>query len=541
MAGLRRSGIGYILIGLVFALLHASAFAQYDPPPGYYDTATGTGTVLKQQLHDIIDNHIVRSYDSARQSLALLDQDPDNLSNIILIYNGASVSGTWDSGATWDREHQWPRSLGVGDSGADTSDCFNLHSCNPSINSSRGNKPYGIGSGYWDPAALASPPTNDRGDCARAMFYMTVRYDGSDANTTDLELVNGFPGANQMGDLAKLLEWHYSDPVNDIERRRNHLIWSSADNPLYFQGNRNPFIDHPEFVWAIWGTTPNDSTLYVGSTMPGDGQSMETVEYRLLIDATPSPVNVTLHKAGTTPTTYDVIVSGNVTTDAEGTGETVVSGTQNRTITVNLVSTAVVGPADGTITIDNTDLTSAGTGKGDLDMDDVIEVTADVLDHAEASFDAGTDDNTLTLDFGGVPAGSGLHQLNFGIHNLEVTAGFTAALDVDSISPSGDTAELSTNLAPVANIPAGGAQFFTATLDGDAAPGAYSTTFVIAVSDENIPGAAPGTSLTLTLTGEILADGVPAASTWGLAALALLVLCAGTIVLLDRSHLGFRV
>lgn len=522
-------------VGIAAAFLSATAFGQYDPPGTYYNTATGTGPTLKQQLHDIIDNHVVRSYDSARQSLAILDRDPNNPANIILIYNGASVSATWDSGNTWDREHQWPRSLGVGESGADNSDCFNLHSCNPSVNGSRGNKPYGIGSGYWDPAALASPPTNDRGDCSRAMFYMAVRYDGSDANTTDLEIVNGFPGSNQMGDLAKMLEWHYLDPVNDTEKRRNHLIWSSADNPSYFQGNRNPFIDRPEFVWAIWGPAPNDSTLYVSDTPPPDGASVTQVAYRLIVNAAASPTNVTLRKAGTNPTTYNVTATGNATSTSVGDGQAFIGGAQNRTVAVNLISTAVAGAADGTLVINNTDLTSSAAGKGSADLDDVIEVLADVLDHSEASFEAVADENVLMLDFGAVPGGSGTHQLEFDIYNLESTPGFTAALDVDSVLPSGDTNELFTDLAPFANLAAGTSQTFTATLDSDATPGAYEATYVISVSDENVPGAASGTSLTLVLTGEILGGAVPAASTWGLMVLGLCVLCAGTIVTMRRA------
>jgi len=531
--------LGFLAVGLFVAVAAARvAVAQYEPPAGYYSSATGTGTTLENNLHHIIDNHVSRSYDAARQALQLLDQDPNDPTHIILVYNGQSVIGTWDAGVTWNREHQWPRSRGVDTSGPDTSDLFNLRSCNPSLNSSRGNEPYGTGSSsYWDPAALAAPGTNDRGDCSRAMFYMATRYDGSDANTVDLELVDGFPGTNQMGDLAKLLEWHYSDPVNDTERRRNHLIYSSADNPAYYQGNRNPFIDRPEFAWAIWGPYPNDSTIYVGSTVPGDGTSSVDVDLgRVIVGSALSVQNVTLHKIGTAPTTYDVTASGDFATTAAGQGRAFVGGTQSRAITVQPVGgTAIAGVRSGTVTIDNTDLTSGGAGDGSADGNDTINVSAEVVAHAEASFDGSVNEDAASADFGAVDVGTGEHVLAFSIYNLEGDSGFTADLDLDAVNCSGDTDVLTTDLAPTAGIAGGTSQSFTATLDGSAEVGTYEVTCTIAVSDENIPGAQSGTPLTLTLTGEVAGLQVPAASTWGLVTLALFLLIAATVVASRRQ------
>ncbi|MFQ5490554.1 MAG: endonuclease I family protein, partial [Phycisphaerae bacterium] len=179
-------------------------------------------------------------------------------SRIIEIYTGLSVPGVWDAGVTWNREHQWARSLGVGTTGPDSSDLFNLRPADPQINSARGNLPFGTGAGFWDPLhAQALPGVNDRGDVARSMFYMAVRYDGTELDTTDLELVNGTGSGSNLGDLASMLEWHYTDPVDGIEQRRNHLVYSMVDNPTYYQGNRNPFIDHPELVRSIFGDPPN--------------------------------------------------------------------------------------------------------------------------------------------------------------------------------------------------------------------------------------------------------------------------------------------
>jgi len=82
------------------------------------------------------------------------------------------------------------------------------------------------------------------------MFYMVVRYEGNDSYP-DLELIddytmNKFKDQPVYGRLSVLLKWHQEDPVDDWERRRNDIIYEK------YQGNRNPFIDHPEFVLKIW-------------------------------------------------------------------------------------------------------------------------------------------------------------------------------------------------------------------------------------------------------------------------------------------------
>jgi hypothetical protein len=139
---------------------------EYDPPATYYDPAKPGGTwltggALKSALTSIITSGFhTRSYDAAKQALQILDKDPNNASNLILIYTGLSVPKVWDSGDTWNREHQWPQSLL---STANLGDLFNLRPADPVVNSTRGNSPYGTGSGYWDPDHGAP----DRGRCAR--------------------------------------------------------------------------------------------------------------------------------------------------------------------------------------------------------------------------------------------------------------------------------------------------------------------------------------------------------------------------------------
>jgi len=485
----------------------------YDPPADYYLTATGTGATLKAQLHNIISkdywngfmsssSHHVRSYDAAKTALQITDLDPNNSTNLILMYTGVSVPKVWDAGATWNREHQWPNARGLNDGGPDYSDLINLRPCNPNLNSSRGDQPYGIGAGYWDPDHGAPV----RGDAARSMFYMDTRYDGSEPNTVDLTLVNGMPSGNQMGDLAKLLEFHYADPVSQDERRRNYLVFSNVANPSYNQGNRNPFIDHPEFVWTIWGSFANDSRLYVSASPPPDGTSNANVDLGAVIVNAPVPVpqTVVLSKTGSAPTTFDILLTGAATSPAAGPRQAFSAGTQARNISAGLsVSTAVAGSKSGAIIIDNTDLTSAAPGQGSADGNDSIAVNLLVFDHANGSFATSVDQNALTIDFGSVPAGSGVMTQPFAIYNLIQTPGFTARLDGDSIAGAGDTARLYTNVAAFSDLAAGSSLAFTASFD-TAAVGVWSATWTIATSDENIPGATAGANLVLTLMGTIV-------------------------------------
>lgn len=481
---------------VTISVINTPPIGQYDAPPNYYDPARPGGVwlldgALKTALNNIISTgHIVRSYDSARQSLQLLDLDPANPNNVMLVYTGASVPKPWDSGNTWNREHLWPQSLFPGSSDM-VSDLFNLRACDPVINSTRGNSPYGIGAGYWDP----DHPAPDRGDCARSIFYDATRY------MSEVNLVNGQPGANEMGDLAKLLEWHFTDPVNETERRRNHLIYSSVDNPSYHQSNRNPFIDHPELVWTIFSGSNNNSRLYVGGANPPTGASAVTVNLGRIIKNAPVPSAqaTTLTKTGSHPTTYAISLAGSAVSTTAGPRQTFGGGFTTRSIDCGLATTTLTaGLKNGTITIDNTDVSSSSAGNGSADGNDVITVNLTVLEHANASFDFPADENILSLDLGTVTAGSSPPPVQFTIYNLMSVPGFTAAMDIDSISGMGDTGVLTTDLAPITNIPGSGSLTFAASVN-TTSPGAFSATYTIVNSDENVPGEANGANLVLQL------------------------------------------
>jgi uncharacterized repeat protein (TIGR02543 family) len=201
---------------------------------GYYASLSGlSGTALKTELARIISTGVKSlSYSSTSYILDETDVDPAKPGNILLVYNRASVSGVWDGATTWNKEHVWPQSkLGA----ASDSDLHNLKPSNPQINSNRGNLPFVAGSGtYGTRSGGWFPGEADKGDIARIVFYMNTRW--------------GLAINSEIGSLAVFIQWHNADPVDDFERNRNQVIFAN-------QNNRNPYIDHPELVALVYGTS----------------------------------------------------------------------------------------------------------------------------------------------------------------------------------------------------------------------------------------------------------------------------------------------
>lgn len=233
---------------------------------GYYIDIHGIkSSELKAELHDIIDDNKMLGYSSGTSetvwsALEQTDEDPNNSKNVILIYTGRSQSKSYkDRGQndpdSWNREHVWPKSRGVGDTrykGSST-DIHHIRPADRSVNTARlvryfdnGGRPHSeateckYDSNSWEPRDAV------KGDIARMLFYMAVRYEGDDGYE-DLELSENVSksGGTKMGKLSVLIEWHKNDPVDEFERNRNQTIFE-------IQGNRNPFIDFPELVEYIW-------------------------------------------------------------------------------------------------------------------------------------------------------------------------------------------------------------------------------------------------------------------------------------------------
>jgi hypothetical protein len=236
-------------------------------PTGYYNSLDGkSGSVLRQAMQDIIaEEGVVRAqtYTDIIDILKEADQNPANSNQVWLVYKEIGrakldYQTTSNSLGKWNREHTFPRSRGGFNSinlddiadGKDlfwnttadslrhgNSDAHALRAADGPENSSRGNQFYGQ---YNGPSGTLG---TFKGDVARSVFYMAVRYNG-------LEIVNGYPESitGQFGDLATLLEWHRNDPPDDFEMNRNNVVYT-------WQFNRNPFIDHPDLVEYLWGNS----------------------------------------------------------------------------------------------------------------------------------------------------------------------------------------------------------------------------------------------------------------------------------------------
>ena len=234
-------------------------------PNGYYSSLDGLADVaLRQELQNIIaEEGVVRAqtYADVIEILKEADQNPENSNQVWLVYleqgrPKLDFQTTSNNIGTWNREHTFPRSRGgfnnidlddIADgkdifwnTTADSlrhgnSDAHALRAVDGPENSSRGNQFYGE---YNGPNGTLG---KFKGDVARSVFYMAVRYNG-------LEIVNGFPDGitGQFGDLATLLDWHRNDPPDDYEMNRNNVVYT-------WQFNRNPFIDQPDLIEYIWG------------------------------------------------------------------------------------------------------------------------------------------------------------------------------------------------------------------------------------------------------------------------------------------------
>lgn len=278
------------------------------------DLWAGVSTVdaasLRSTLHAAVDDHVFVPYTSSETDtwdvLNEADQDPVNSGAILDVYKNATYTKIPGGTGPYNREHTWPNSWGFNDatSSYPYTDCHHLFASDVTYNSNRGNLPYGTCS----PGCTENPTDNNhgagggiglypgnsnwltgsgntgtyetwgkrRGDVARALLYLDVRYEGGTHGATaatepDLRLTdntalitNGVLATAYMGRLATLLQWHQQDPPDARERRRNDVVYRS-------QANRNPFIDHPEWVGCLHGVGP--CPLFVDGFAFGDEQA----------------------------------------------------------------------------------------------------------------------------------------------------------------------------------------------------------------------------------------------------------------------------
>jgi endonuclease I len=253
-------------------------------PAGYYNSATGSGFELKTQLYSIINPHTQIVYSSGLWNLyASSDVRQDGYvweiyTTCNFIFGTVASGGNQDDGTLgtqecqrFNKEHTFPKSWFGSATGTPMySDAFHVMPSDKKVNGARGNLAYGIvgtanyttsngtkkgncvAPNYPYSLQVFEPADEFKGDIARNYFYMATCYENLIGSWQTLD-PNGdtiLDGSNdkvfEQWYLEMLYNWHVNDPVSQKEIDRNNAIY-----PV--QGNRNPFIDHPEYVFQIWG------------------------------------------------------------------------------------------------------------------------------------------------------------------------------------------------------------------------------------------------------------------------------------------------
>jgi len=243
-------------------------------PPGYYDPAAGlNGQALQSALHNIIKNHNTVSYSSLFTYFESTDKTSDNtvwdmysdvpggIPPYVYMYNSGDECGNYNGeGDCYNREHSWPKSWFGGEVMPMYSDLFHLYPTDGYVNNKRDNYPYGeVGQVQWSSqngsklgvctwpgysGTVFEPIDAYKGDFARSYFYMSVRYYTEDSGWPGSPMTTG--SQLKTWALDMMVQWNDQDPVSQKETDRNNAVY-------LIQENRNPFIDHPEYVESVWG------------------------------------------------------------------------------------------------------------------------------------------------------------------------------------------------------------------------------------------------------------------------------------------------
>lgn len=252
--------------------------------PNTFDTNTYYTNVLSGSFDDpeamknaisvaIANGHKQLTYKQVWTALTFTDEDPSNSSNVLELYTGQSVSKQSNGGNTtdWNREHVWAKSHGFpSESQLGYTDAHHLRPTNVKVNSTRSNYDFDECSdtgteltdapgNYLDAAKRCFEPRDlVKGDIARMIMYMDTRYQGNDSNMLDLVAVDRITTADEVannapliGKLCTLYTWHQQDPVDATDMQRNNAAYT-------YQGNRNPYIDYPEWVQQVYGDQCGD-------------------------------------------------------------------------------------------------------------------------------------------------------------------------------------------------------------------------------------------------------------------------------------------
>lgn len=363
-----------------FSLLHENkSSVEVNADTDYYASIKSTmkGDTLKSALYNIIKGHTKYGYDSLEEAMKITDRDytlsPEGTDEedpymrlLYADYNGnistakrwGTSLGGYNTGTdeVWNKEHIWAKSNGFNTKSLPAySDLHHLRASDWKCNNIRSNNPFANVSTHNNSTAVQDwtqsrktdnyssggvfePRNSDKGDVARALFYMATRYyNGDGSGGTSLSLTTGTDSSGgKWGYLDTLIAWHEQDPVDEFEAHRNDLVQG-------VQGNRNPYIDHPEYVRAVFKNEdivePDTLTslTYTGTPLK--------LEYKEGESFNPNGLAVTATFKKNDDSTYNQVVTSDVswTPNPLVKETTSVTGTYsyngvNKTITINGIS-----------------------------------------------------------------------------------------------------------------------------------------------------------------------------------------------------------
>lgn len=363
----------YYLLLLMFATI---GFAQI--PSGYYSTATGTGYTLKTQLYNIIKDHTNNGYAGLYTTYQTSDVDNfyENDGTILDMYSENPSGGdpyNYTTGTTqrcgsysvegdcYNREHIIPQSV-FNEASPMVADAHFITPTDGKVNGIRSNYPHGtvnsatytsqngskLGSssvsGYS--GTVFEPINAFKGDIARMYFYFATRYE----NTVSGYSFPMFDGSSNKvfttAFLNVLLAWHAQDPVSAREIARNNAIYAR-------QNNRNPFIDHPEYVNQIWGSTPPSGDTQAPTT-PTNLASTAKTATSISLSWTASTDNVGV-------TGYDVYANSVLKTTASGTTATITGLTASTAYSIYVKARDAAGNTSASSNTISVTTNSSGT------------------------------------------------------------------------------------------------------------------------------------------------------------------------------------
>lgn len=336
----------------------------------YYDDLNEnlTGTAFRAELADLItETHTTETtYSGLISVFPKSDVDPNNSANIIQFYTGYSVKAPTNFNQGTNREHVWPKNAGSAfpaESKAG-SDSHHLRPANTNLNSSRGSKNFGevaqtssnlvsqsSGSNpCYSTSTYFYPGVGYRGATARILMYVQTRW-GDDYS---LSFVLGAGSNKTIGDIEDLMKWHIEEPPTEEEYARNEAVYK-------IQGNRNPFIDHPEYAEMIYchdGQNYNDELQNVvktyGSYLEGGSTGGSTTIEPTSISLSKSNINLiagenasltaTVMPTGSSKSVTWTSSDSNVATVKDGVVTAVSAGTATITAT-STVNTSIKATA----------------------------------------------------------------------------------------------------------------------------------------------------------------------------------------------------